>query len=730
MSERFSRLDRSVQEFIWDEGWGELRPIQQKAIDVVLDTEMHLLICAPTASGKTEAAFMPILSDIADDPNGGVRALYIGPLKALINDQFRRLEEKLCVHANIPVHRWHGDVSSSAKKRLVESPGGLLLITPESIESLFINRTQYLSRLFAGTRYVVIDEIHSFMGTERGIHLRSLLNRLDRIRGESSRRIGLSATVGNPVETGRWMSADDEREYEVIEHSGGKAVKLIIHGYEQVPAKLNGRQVPAEQRLEDYHTVARDIARTMRGKTNLLFGNFKAELEVYVDVLNSLCRDSRVPEEFLIHHGSLDKSVREHVEHRMQQDEPATTLCTNTLELGIDVGHIDTVGQFDPPPTVSALAQRLGRSGRQQGTASKLRFFVQEESPHAESELWDRLFPRLLQSIAMVDLLVEKWCEPLEHRLHYSTLVQQILSVLKQTGGIQARKLYHHLVEDGPFDGIEIGEFVKLLRKLGEEDLVDQMAGSNDLILGVSGERIVNHFEFYAAFHTPEEYDVRNGSDKIGTIDPHGLKSEDHFILAGRRWEIDRVDNKRNEVIVHPTSGKKAPGFPPSGMRIVHRKVREKMREVLLDDEVPLFLDEKAADMLDYARRTAHEFELDERQIVEIGTDTVLFPWTGDKIFRTLVLIAAKMGFETSNDAFHTTIVLKKCTRADLEGLIHQTADGQFSALNLVGQMPRGRKEVEKYDQFVPEFLLDRAYAENYLDGVGAERWAKSAIAR
>jgi ATP-dependent helicase Lhr and Lhr-like helicase len=699
-----------------------------KAIDVIFDTEKHLLICAPTASGKTEAAFMPILSEFADDAVGSVKALYIGPLKALINDQFRRLEEKLCVHADIPVHRWHGDVSSSAKKRLVETPGGVLLITPESIESLFVNRTQYLTKLFSGTRYVVIDEIHSFMGTERGIHLRSLLNRLDLIRGESARRIGLSATVGNPKETAQWMSADDVRDFKVIEHSGGKQLKLIIHGYEKKAPKRRGASIPAEQRLDDYRDVADDIFRTMRGDTNLLFGNFKAELEVYVDLLNEMCRDSRFPEEFLIHHGSLDKAVREHAEHRMQQDDPATTLCTNTLELGIDVGRIDTVGQFDPPFTVSALAQRVGRSGRNRGQASKLRFFVKEETPHEESELWERLFPRLIQSIAMVELLVERWCEPLEHRLHYSTLVQQIMSVLKETGGIQARELYRRLVESGPFKGITIGEFAQLLRRMGDKDLIDQMLGCKDLILGVSGERIVNHFDFYAAFHAPPEFDVRHGSDKIGTVDPSGLMPDDHFILAGRRWEVDRVDKKRKEVIVHPTSGKKEPAFQTSGMRQVHRKVRDRMREVLLGTEHPVFLDEKAAEMLAYARRTAHELDLANTQMLELGADTVLFPWTGDKIIRTLLLIAAKMELETSTGAFNTLIVFEKATRDDVQELIERTARGEFDTLDLVGPLRRDRKEVEKYDQYVPEFLLERAYAENYLDGEGAVEWAKTCL--
>jgi len=164
----FDRLAPFVQEFVYRLGWKELRELQAQAIDAVFDNDNDILITTGTASGKTEAAFLPILSLIAQEPVGSIKALYIGPLKALINDQFRRLD-LLCEAGDIPIHRWHGDVGSSQKSDLIKNPGGVIQITPESIESLFINKTNHLHRLFGGLQFIVVDEVHSFMESDREI---------------------------------------------------------------------------------------------------------------------------------------------------------------------------------------------------------------------------------------------------------------------------------------------------------------------------------------------------------------------------------------------------------------------------------------------------------------------------------------------------------------------------------------------------------------------------------
>ncbi len=175
-----------------------MRHIQSQAIHEVTGGTADLVIAATTAGGKTEAAFPPLISQVLDDSAqaAGFDLLYIGPLKALITDQAGRLEE-VCREVELPVTPWHGDVSASVKSRAVKAPKGILLITPESLEALFIRRGLEIPRLFGATRAIIIDEMHTVLDTERGVQLRSLLTRMELAVGRPIRRVGLSATLGD-----------------------------------------------------------------------------------------------------------------------------------------------------------------------------------------------------------------------------------------------------------------------------------------------------------------------------------------------------------------------------------------------------------------------------------------------------------------------------------------------------------------------------------------------------
>ena len=234
-------LHPEMQEQLYHMNWRELKPIQSSAIQQIIEGDGHLIISAPTAGGKTEAAFLPILSVILGDYSDGVRAVYVGPLKALINDQFRRLED-LCQKSDIPVHKWHGDVSAAAKKELAKNPTGVLLITPESIESLFINYPDRLGDMFKRLAFVVVDELHSFLGTERGASLHSLLARLVSRSQLRVRLVALSATFGQDegVQAARsWLSLRDGERVapSIVEPPGGKTLR-----YQVGPAKCQGRR--------------------------------------------------------------------------------------------------------------------------------------------------------------------------------------------------------------------------------------------------------------------------------------------------------------------------------------------------------------------------------------------------------------------------------------------------------------------------------------------------------
>lgn len=727
MTSRFTRLHPAIQQFIWDEQWQSLRRIQEQTIDAIFNTDAHVLVSAPTASGKTEAAFLPILSKILSSPKEGVQAVYVGPLKALINDQFHRMEE-LCHHTDTPVYRWHGDASQAEKNKLIAKPTGILLITPESIESLFINRTRHLHSLFRNTRYIVIDEIHAFMGTERGAHLKSLLSRIDLLRERPVRRIGLSATIGSPERTAKWMCPANCVNHTTIQSdTNGRRISIKIHGYERQKLIFNdpNRKENSKVRLEDDRCVAEDIYRNLRGQTNLIFGNAKSELELYTDLLNSLCDSQRQPKEFLIHHGSLHKSVREDVEHRMTYDRhPYSTLCTNTLELGIDVGNIDAVAQIDPPFSVSSLVQRLGRSGRKEGASSILRFFVREDRIDEQSELYDRLYPNLLKSTAMTSLLLRQWCEPLQDGGHYSTLTQQLLSVLKETGGLRADEIHRRLIGAGAFNDVTTAEFLDLLRKLGDDGILRQAPNTKELFLTTSAERITNHYDFYSAFSAKEEFSVHCGPDQIGTVSYLGLEKADVFILAGRRWEVLVIDDNRKQITVKPTLRKQPPSFLSNAYSGTHAKVREEMKYWLFSPHKPIFLDKNAYAMLQTARETAMKAELHLQSLVASGKSTLLFPWTSDRIVNTLRLLANHNDISVSAEASNTTLVFEGRSISDTHRFLESIAENRFDLELAVKNISRQSKVQEKYDSMLTDTLLNRAYTLRVLDEQGTRSWA------
>ena len=219
----FDRYAPFIQDYIYRSGWQALRGVQNAAGEAIFGTQDNVLLTASTASGKTEAAFFPILTLLEEDPPNSVGVLYIAPLKALINDQFERLGE-LCQEEGIPVTRWHGDAPQSRKRELLKKPSGILQITPESLESLMINKHMEIPSLFGDLRFIVIDEIHSLLRGDRGMQTFCLIERLCRLAGCSPRRIGLSATIGNPEEAGRFLAAGSGRGTIIPGFDGGKEV--------------------------------------------------------------------------------------------------------------------------------------------------------------------------------------------------------------------------------------------------------------------------------------------------------------------------------------------------------------------------------------------------------------------------------------------------------------------------------------------------------------------------
>ncbi len=479
-SSAFFLLEERIQRWIWQAGWTELRDIQEHSIPLILEGVQDLIIAASTASGKTEAAFFPILTRLVLANNRRMSALYVSPLKALINDQWSRLEQ-LCALLEVPVIPWHGDISESRKKQFLRDPHGCLLITPESLEGLLMRHGYGLDCILGTLEYVVVDELHAFIDTERGKQLQSLMNRIELALKRRFPRIGLSATLGDMSLAAEFLRPGGGDLVRVIESKeSGQELKVIVKGYYEAQQNAGGSK---EGVSEGVKAISRDIFTALKGTNNLVFPNSRAKVELYSDLLRRQCEDLGIPNEFWPHHGSLSKDVREETEHSVKSGgRPASAVATTTLELGIDIGAVKSVAQIGPAPSVASLRQRLGRSGRRKGEAAILRCYCLEHEIDGGSSISDRLREGLIQTIAQISLLLRGWYEPPRSgNAHLSTLIQQLLSLIAQYGGVKAHEAWGVLCQSQVFSELDQREFAELLRFLGSKQVLVQE--SNGLLL-------------------------------------------------------------------------------------------------------------------------------------------------------------------------------------------------------------------------------------------------------
>ncbi len=725
-SSHFELLHPKIRKWIWDAGWSELRDVQEQAIPVILEGTRDVLIAASTASGKTEAAFLPILTALLQNDARSV-VLYISPLKALINDQWARLEG-LCEQLDIPVVPWHGDVGDTRKKRFLKTPAGVLLITPESLEALLMNRGHGLAGLMGGLRYIVIDELHAFMGTERGSQLQSLMHRVETVLKRTVPRVGLSATLGDMSLAAEFLRAGGGGV--VLEsREAGQELKVLVKGYLSQPPAFSSRtdtqsleETDEVEALGDtvvggVRAIGEHLYQTLRGANHLIFPNSRGQVERYADLLRARCELDGVPNEFWPHHGSLSKEVREEAEAALKSKQrPATAICTTTLELGIDIGAVKSIAQIGPAPSVASLRQRLGRSGRLKGEPAALRCYVMEEEITPQTHLVDQLRHDLVLTIAQIRLLIAGWYEPPRTGgLHLSTLVQQLLSSLAQYGGLTARDAWSLLIDNGPFNNLTQREFADLLRGLAARDVLIQDS-RGVLLHGPMGERITGHYSFYAAFNSDEEFRLVCGSKTLGSLPiSQPLEPGSYVIFAGRRWQVQSVDADKKIIEVTPGHAGVTPHFG-GGRGKVHDRVREEMRRVLAGTERIPFLDTQSEGLLVEARKTYTRLNLDHSVLVPQGNEVAIFLWRGDWVQDTMVLLFRTLGVKAENHGCFVSahgISVADLMRACLELTANPPDEYRLmqSVLN---------KEQEKWDFLLPDALLTRSYASLNLDINGA----------
>lgn len=721
----FDRYAPFLQDYIYQHNWEALRAVQVAAGDVIFNTDDNLLLCASTASGKTEAAFFPILTQFCEDPPASVGAIYIGPLKALINDQFQRLNE-LCEEADIPVWHWHGDVSQSHKAKMLKHPSGILQITPESLEALLLRKHAAIPQLFHDLRFIVIDEIHSLIRGDRGGQTLCLIQRLSRMANVNPRRIGLSATIGDPERVGAFLSLGTGRRTAApkIQAKGMRwrlsMEHFFIHGEQAASEKTDTPPAPALAEKTDTAPEHADpgigyIFEHTRDKKCLVFVNSREECEAVTTTLRQYCEARHEPDRFLIHHGNLSAAYRETAEDAMKDEDALfTTVTTATLELGIDIGRLERAFQIDAPFTVSSFLQRMGRTGRRE-LPPEMWFVIREDEPEPRALLPETVPWKLLQGIALIQLyLEERWVEPPRlERLPYSLVYHQTMSTLAACGEMSPAALASRILTLPYFHWVSQEDFRTLLRHLLETDHI-QRTENGGLIVGLAGERIINSFRFYAVFQENEEYTVRWNSQELGTIvqpPPIGEK----IAIAGHVWVIEDIDHKRHVVYCEQIKGK-VPAYFGECPGDIHTKILERMRQVLREDTQYPYLMAHAAARLQQARHAARSSGVTEHTLICLGGDMwCLFPWMGTYAFLALerfLKVRCAGSLKLSGLSASRPYFIQFKMQADRETffrVLQEEARRPLDPMELV--YPKELPLFEKYDEFLPESLVRKGFA-------------------
>ena len=726
----FDRYAPFVQEYIYQNHWENLRSIQVAAADAIFNTDENVLLTASTASGKTEAAFFPIITLFSEDMPSSVGCIYIGPLKALINDQFSRLND-LCAEADIPVWHWHGDVAQSHKAKLMRHPSGILQITPESLEALLLHKHAAIAKLFGDLRFVVIDEVHSLLRGDRGGQTLCLIERLSRIAGVNPRRIGLSATIGDPEGTGEFLSLGTGRKTIIpkIDAKGSKWRLSMEHFYVKDAQAAEDKQISdalpvLEEKTDDAPANADPgigyIFEHTRGKKCLVFVNSREECEMVTTTLRHYCELNHEPDRFLVHHGNLSASYRETAEGIMKDDSQyMTTVTTATLELGIDIGRLERAFQIDAPWTVSSFLQRMGRTGRRE-LPPEMWFVIREDEPEVRAMLPTTIPWKLLQGIALVQLyLEERWVEPPRlDRLPFSLLYHQTMSTLASCGELSPRALADRVLRLHYFHRITQEDYRVLLRHLIATDHIQQTE-QGGLIVGLAGERVINSFKFYGVFQESEEYTVRSESQELGTIvspPPVGEK----LAIAGHVWQVLDVDHKRRLIYCRQVKGS-VPAYFGQCPGDLHTKILTRMRRVLQEDRQYPYLMKNAVARLEQARFTAAHSGAADKTLINLGGNMwCLLPWVGTYTFLTMerflkIKCADRLGLRGLDSArpFFIQFTMK-ADEATFFRVLAEEIRKPIDPMELV--YPKELPLFDKYDEYLPEELVKKGFALGVLD--------------
>jgi len=693
----FDRLSPALQYHITQTlGFSELRPVQELTIPAVLDGK-NCIVLAPTAGGKTEAAFFPVISRVDAEDLRPVSVIYTSPIRALLNNQEERVA-RYAATIGRRVFKWHGDVGPMQRRRFLDDPADILMTTPESLEAMLMSTRVPARRLFEGLEVVIVDEVHAFADDDRGAHLSALLERLSRYCGRDVQRIGLSATVGNPDEILAWLRGRSRREGVVISPPRPSSNPQLSIDY---VGSVENAAIVAEQ--------------MHRGRKRLIFVDSRRGVEEFGEKLAA-----HGVATFLAH-GSLSVTARRDAERAFAEGSDCAIVATSALELGIDVGDLDHVLQIDCPATVASFLQRMGRTGRRAGTVPNYTFLATKESA-------------VLQAAALLRLQRRGFVESVHPSRRAShMLAHQLLALSVQEQGVPVSDWWGWLEGATPFLALTDAE---------RQSVVDHMLAEQILIstdgrfsLGTRGEKLYGrrHFaELYAVFSVPRVIMVCAGNQELGMVDASFLQGAEPgsrnstFVLGGRAWQLTNVDWGKGRCSVKPAEGgaKAARWF--GGPAALGYELCQSMREVLAGDDIDATWSKRAVEVI--ARlREEHGFLRDGELAPMVSESDEITWWTfaGARANQLLArVIEAELG--------------GRCVVRDTSISCRDAAGASTTALrDLVRRLAgRGRPDDEdargfgstsakarlsKFEPCLPEALLLELVRERAVDVAGAQ---------
>lgn len=695
MTTSYDLLSRDMREFIYKKGWPSLTKIQDAAIKQMYKCENNLILAAPTASGKTEAAFLPAISK-AEDIKNKLKILYISPLIALINDQFERITD-MCKDLDIRVTSWHSEASVSRKDKLVENPSGILLITPESLEAMFVSDKKRAEVLLKDIEYIIVDEIHGFLDTNRGLQLKSLLVRIQSYIEKNPRMLGLSATIG-------------EKNYDLAKDfflNGRQTNILLDRSRNDLIMSLD--YIESEDINKE---IAQKVLEYSLGKSTLVFPNSRAKVEKLSYLLKKEVEEKGYDIRVFSHHSSISKIKRTEIETFAKTSRrDFIIVATSTLELGIDIGAVDQVIQVGSAASVLSLSQRLGRSGRR--TRKSVIYQI-------ATDKWD-----LVQASSSLRLFKEGKLDKINRKTKtYDIFAHQVLSTLLEKNGLLIDDYYKLNEELKSFSDITDNEFKILTDFLLQNDFVEEIDG--EYIVGSKAEKLMTMGSFYNQFVIKKSYKVQTDKQTIGEIElGENLRVADRIYLSGQVWKIEAINHKLRKIRVSLSNKANAKSFASSGGFEISGEVRDEMEKILLNPSsfeitgnIKEVIDELSGEITNEAY---HFIETDGRKALRTFKST--------KINKTLALM---LNIKTKSLDYYVEDKSTTVFGPNLIKAFNSLRENPLSADEIAGFFKENPREIDgfislnKFMILVPTELKITYIIENVLNIDGANEYLQN----